>query len=57
MATVKKPSKTLQSARPPKDAVAMLKADHKKVSGLFEEFEKARVAPGRRRWSRRFAPS
>ena len=44
MATVKKPSKTLQSARPPKDAVAMLKADHKKVSGLFEEFEKARAS-------------
>ena len=26
----------------PKDAVAMLKADHKKVSGLFDEFEKTR---------------
>ena len=44
MATVKKPGKTVQSARPPKDAVAMLKADHKKVSGLFAEFEKARAS-------------
>lgn len=26
----------------PKDAVAMLREDHKKVSALFEEFEKAR---------------
>lgn len=26
------------------DAVAMLKADHKKVSDLFEQFEKSRVA-------------
>ena len=25
----------------PKDAITMLKADHKKVSGLFAEFEKA----------------
>jgi hemerythrin superfamily protein len=28
----------------PKDAVTMLKADHKKVSGLFAEFEKARAS-------------
>lgn len=28
----------------PKDAIAMLKADHKRVSGLFAEFEKARAA-------------
>lgn len=28
----------------PADAIAMLKADHKKVSALFAEFEKARVA-------------
>ena len=28
----------------PKDAIAMLKADHKKVSTLFAEFEKARTS-------------
>lgn len=28
----------------PKDAIAMLKADHKKVGDLFAEFEKARAA-------------
>ena len=28
----------------PKAAIAMLKADHKKVSGLFAEYEKARAA-------------
>ena len=28
----------------PKHAITMLKADHKKVSGLFAEFEKARAA-------------
>ena len=33
MATAKKAA--------PKDAITMLKADHKKVSGLFAEFEKA----------------
>jgi hemerythrin superfamily protein len=31
-------------ARLPKDAIAMLKADHKKVSGLFAQFDKARAA-------------
>ena len=36
MATAKKTA--------PKDAIAMLKADHKKVSGLFADFEKARAA-------------
>ncbi|MEJ7668081.1 MAG: hypothetical protein WKH97_04965 [Casimicrobiaceae bacterium] len=36
MATAKKAS--------PKDAIAMLKADHKRVSGLFEEFEKRQAA-------------
>ena len=36
MATAKKAA--------PKDAIAMLKADHKKVSDLFAEFEKARAA-------------
>ena len=33
----------------PKDAIAMLKADHKKVSGLFAEFEKARAATTKKR--------
>ena len=33
----------------PKDAIAMLKADHKKVSGLFAEFEQARVASTKKR--------
>ena len=36
MATAKKTA--------PKDAIAMLKADHKKVSGLFADFEKARAS-------------
>ena len=36
MATAKKTA--------PKDAITMLKADHKKVSGLFAEFEKATAA-------------
>lgn len=29
-------------AAPPKDAIAMLKADHRKVEGLFEKFESAK---------------
>ena len=33
-----------RAAEQPQDAVAMLKADHKKVSGLFEQFEKSRTA-------------
>ena len=44
MATAKKTT----SARPtptPKDAIAMLKADHRKVSGLFEAFEATRSTP------------
>jgi hemerythrin superfamily protein len=43
MVTVKKTSKP-RAAAAPKDAVAMLKADHKKVSALFEQFEKSRAA-------------
>lgn len=42
MATAKK-VKPRELAQP-KDAVAMLKADHKKVSALFEEFENSRSA-------------
>ena len=41
MATAKKAA--------PKDAIAMLKADHKKVSGLFAEFEKARASTTKKR--------
>ena len=43
MATAKKKAKPRAFAQS-KDAVAMLKADHKKVSGLFEQFEKSRAA-------------
>ena len=43
MATAKK-SRTAKLAAKPIDAVAMLKADHKKVSGLFADFEKTRSA-------------
>lgn len=32
----------------PRDAVAMLKADHKKVSGLFAQFEKAHAASAKK---------
>ena len=41
MATAKKSSTDRRPAKPI-DAVAMLKADHKKVSGLFADFEKTR---------------
>ena len=43
MATAKKKA-TPRAAAQAKDAIAMLKADHKKVSGLFEQFEKSRAA-------------
>lgn len=43
MAIAKKTSKPRAAAQP-KDAIAMLKADHKKVSGLFEQFEKSRAS-------------
>lgn len=41
---------TTRRAAPAKtpDAVALLRADHKKVSGLFEQFEKARSAARKR---------
>ena len=42
MATAKQKAKPRTAAQP-KDAVAMLKADHKRVSGLFEQFEKSRA--------------
>ncbi|HEY8708604.1 MAG TPA: hemerythrin domain-containing protein [Burkholderiaceae bacterium] len=43
MATANRNVKSRAAAQP-KDAVAMLKADHKKVSSLFEQFEKSRAA-------------
>jgi len=47
MATAKKTTKP-RTTTTPKDAVAMLKADHKKVSELFEQFEKSR-SPSKKR--------
>ena len=41
MATAKKTPASRAPAQP-KDAIAMLKADHKKVSDLFEQFDKTR---------------
>lgn len=43
MATARKTPAPRAPAQP-KDAIAMLKADHKKVSALFDEFESARSA-------------
>ncbi|MEP7298263.1 MAG: hemerythrin domain-containing protein [Burkholderiales bacterium] len=37
-------ARSTPGASKPKDAIALLKADHKKVSGLFDEFEKTRAA-------------
>ena len=34
---------------PEKDAIAMLKADHRKVEGLFEDYEKAKDTPHKQR--------
>jgi hemerythrin superfamily protein len=36
--------KTVAKKAAPQDAIALLKADHKKVSGLFEQFESSRSA-------------
>lgn len=36
--------KKTKPAAPPKEAIALLRADHKLVSGLFAEYEKARSA-------------
>jgi len=44
MATAEKTTKSRSPATQPKDAIAMLKADHKKVSGLFEQFESTRAS-------------
>jgi hemerythrin superfamily protein len=43
MATARKTT-TPRAPAQPKDAIAMLKADHKKVSALFDEFEATRSA-------------
>jgi hemerythrin superfamily protein len=43
MVTARKSPKPAPAPKP-QDAVAMLKADHKKVSGLFDQFEKSRAA-------------
>lgn len=40
----RKASAPRRSPAKPKDAVALLRADHKKVADLFEQFEKARSA-------------
>ncbi len=39
------------------DAIALLKADHRKVERLFERFEAARGAAQKRPWQSKFAPS
>ncbi len=46
MSTAKKTAQktTPRAPAPPKDAIAMLKADHKQVSSLFEQFELTRSA-------------
>ena len=49
--TTKKPVRktaTKKTASKPQEATAMLRADHKLVSGLFEEFDKAR-SPARKK--------
>lgn len=42
MATAKKTTRTRSAAGKPKDATALLKADHQAVNALFEQYEKAR---------------
>jgi hemerythrin superfamily protein len=44
MTTAKKARSRAAGAAKPQDAIAMLKADHRKVSALFADFEKARAA-------------
>ena len=53
MPTTRKTPATKTAAKktataPAKDAVTMLRADHKKVSGLFAEFDKARATTKKR---------
>jgi len=40
--TSKTPAKTTRGSAKQPDAIALLRADHKKVSGLFDAYEKAR---------------
>ena len=42
MATARKTTPARKTAAKPQDAIAMLRADHKNVSALFEQFEKSR---------------
>ena len=37
------------------DAIALLKADHRKVEELFEKFESATAVPASASWPSRFA--
>ncbi|MCQ9379807.1 hemerythrin domain-containing protein [Methyloversatilis sp. XJ19-49] len=43
MTTITKTSSGKKSSAPPKDAIALLKADHEEVSGMFAEYEKKRT--------------
>ncbi len=45
--TAKKPSRSRKGTAAPKDAIALLKADHRQVEEWFEQFEKARSADRR----------
>ena len=42
MATARRTTPARKAAAKPQDAIAMLRADHKNVSALFEQFEKSR---------------
>jgi hemerythrin superfamily protein len=43
MTTITKTSSGTKSSATPKDAIALLKADHEEVSGMFAEYEKKRT--------------
>ena len=47
MASLTHDSHTAPAPAKPQEATAMLRADHKKVSGLFAEYDKARTAARR----------
>ncbi|MDP3287458.1 MAG: hemerythrin domain-containing protein [Methyloversatilis sp.] len=44
MTTNTKTSSGKKASAPPKDAIALLKADHEEVSGMFAEYEKKRTS-------------
>jgi hemerythrin superfamily protein len=48
MTANKTAAKTTDKAKPAKDAIALLKADHEEVSRLFAEYEKARSAASKK---------